>query len=301
MGLSCAREESSVEVEEGIREAKSVKEFMSNNKNNKKVIEDYKQSIQPSIDTMNEAVSQGECAGKKIKIGQIAEKELVSLHMKNLMSKFDFLPNNLLSCKSDDIFGSDAGQDFLDNHVRIGKCVVEIFRNRQKCDCKFCSTKPKSKEACKGHVPYPVKINKDEHSKFSEPVPLGCEMKETDCPSMIETKRKGRFFAQLNRLNKSTVLGYLTCVVCGKIRAFYGSRRQGPKTYEDWLKNVCGPAYEHQCGEPIFPENDVNHVELPCKEWIDERCRVEMRHNLFCSTPIESQACKHLLYCHRPC
>jgi len=90
---------------------------------------------------------------------------------------------------------------------------------------------PKSNEWCKGHILYPVKINKDEYSKFTSPVPLRSELIETDCPSMTESKCNGRFFVQLNRLNKSTVLGFTACVLCGKIRALYGPRKHVSKEF----------------------------------------------------------------------
>ena len=56
-GLALSREESTAEVEEGICKAKSIKEFANNNINNKKVIDDYNESIQPSKDLINTAVS----------------------------------------------------------------------------------------------------------------------------------------------------------------------------------------------------------------------------------------------------
>ena len=289
MGLSCSREESSVEVEEGIRKAKSVQEFIMNNKDNKKVIKEYTQSVQPCIDNINDAVSQGVYAGKRIKIGKIAEKEDVTKHMDKLKSILTFLPDNLFTCNLQDIFGSDAGKEFLRMHIKMGRYITEIYRNGSKCSCSFCSMPAKSKETCKGYVPYPVKINKDEYSKFVEPVPLGFEMKETDCPSMVENNRKGRFHVQLNSLNKSTVLGFTPCILCGKVRILYGPRRHVPKAMIVWLIDVYLPAYQYQCGQPLYPDNDIDRVELPCEEWRDERCRVEIRHNLFCSTPIESQ------------
>ena len=92
MGLALAREKLSVEVEEGIRKCKSVQEFVEKNRNNEKVINEYKESIQPPIDAINQAISQGEYAGKKIKIGRIAEKEYLNQVMYNLQSILTFLP-----------------------------------------------------------------------------------------------------------------------------------------------------------------------------------------------------------------
>ena len=57
MGLALAYEELSIEVEEGIRKCKSIQEFVEKNRDNEKVINEYKESIQLPIDAINQAVS----------------------------------------------------------------------------------------------------------------------------------------------------------------------------------------------------------------------------------------------------
>ena len=223
-------------------------------------------------------------------IGKIAEKGTVQDQISNLRIKCPFLPSDLINCASQETYGTDEGKEFLAKHARIGRHKVEIFRLRDTCSCPWCASIPKSSARAKGHAPHRVKINKDEYSKFTSPAPLGSDIIESDCPSMVESKRTGRCFIQLNSLNKSAVLGFAICMLCGKFRCLHGSKRNAPKAKIKWLITVCSPAYQCQCGQPLCPQNDINRVVLPCADWHDERCRVEVRHNLFCSTPIESQA-----------
>lgn len=266
VGLALAREQSSDEVKEGIKRSKSVKDFIDKNRNNSKVMNEHAQSTQPAINKINEAISQGEYAGKRIKIGRIAKKEYLDELMNELKSILLFLPDNLFTCPSQDIFGSDEGKEFFSKYVRLGRCMLEIFRRRDDCKCFFCTAPSKSNERCKGHAPYPVRSNKDEFSKFSAPAPLGSESIETDCPSLKEHKHNGIFFVQLNKLSKSAVLGFIACALCEKIRALHGSRKNVPEEFITWLIETYAPAFEFQCGQPLFPTNDIDKVELPCEE-----------------------------------
>ena len=49
MGLALAREQSSAEVEEGIKRSKSVKDLIDKKRNNSKVMNEHAQSMQPAI------------------------------------------------------------------------------------------------------------------------------------------------------------------------------------------------------------------------------------------------------------
>ena len=132
--------------------------------------------------------------------------------------------------------------------MRIGRYIAEVFRQRDICECSFYAMAPKSNEWCKGHVLYPVKINEDEYSKFTSPVLLESKLIETDCPSITKSKCNRRFFIQLNRLNKSTILGFTTYILCRKMRALYRPRKHVPKEFIEWLLKVYCPAYEFQYG-----------------------------------------------------
>ena len=43
----------------------------------------------------------------------------------------------------------------------------------------------KGKELYEGYILFPAKINKDENSKFAEPLQLGSQLVETDCYDVV--------------------------------------------------------------------------------------------------------------------
>ena len=99
-GLALSCEESTAEVEEGVCKAKSAKEFANKNINNKKVIDDCKESTQSSIDLRKTAMSQGENAEKKIKIGTITEKSALDELMRKVQNTLKFLPSDVMCFNS---------------------------------------------------------------------------------------------------------------------------------------------------------------------------------------------------------
>ena len=61
--LACERLESTQKVEEYAHKVQSIKEFIDKNRDNTKLIKEYLDSVQPTMNKINNAVSQEEHAG----------------------------------------------------------------------------------------------------------------------------------------------------------------------------------------------------------------------------------------------
>ena len=85
------------------------------------------------------------------------------------------------------------------------------------------------------------------------------------------------------------VLGHITCDSCRNDSTLHDSRKLVPKECAKWVAKECVPAHEYQCGQMLCPENDIDCIELLNNNQSNERCRIKVRNNLFCFTPIISQ------------
>ena len=100
-------------------------------------------------------------------------------------------------------------EDALWKHLEIENHVPVIFVQ--------CPVRVMQELRVMHHIPLKsIKMNIQKNFKS---LPAGSAMIETDCLSMVETKRSGRFFVQLNSLNKSTILGFVAYILCRKIRS----------------------------------------------------------------------------------
>ena len=63
-------------------------------------------------------------------------------------------------------------------------------------------------------IPYPKKFKDDSYSDPKEVLPLGSNPKETDCPSMSASNKKGKKHKNEVRLNKSTIIGLCKYIGC---------------------------------------------------------------------------------------
>ena len=81
--------ESIHKVEERIRKAKSVKDFVEANRDNKEILKAYSVYIQPTIDKINNVIRNTECARKKIKINRIASKEVIKGYIEDLQKSIE--------------------------------------------------------------------------------------------------------------------------------------------------------------------------------------------------------------------
>ena len=176
----------------------------------------------------------------------------------------------------------------MKKHLRRETHKMELFKDPS-CSCDFCTLPNKSDVVCAGHIPYPILQQDDSYSLPNDYFPIGTAFEETDCPSTSGQNRVGRYHPNRNRINNSTLLAFITCYVCGKDRGLYGSRRHVPKEFIDWIVNTYAPDYQFQCGETLFPNNSSRHVKFPVEDWHNDRCLVEVRHKLYCSSPIEVQ------------
>ena len=287
--MACDREESTDEVENAIISSKSIKSFVDKNKkSNPRLINDYMKSVQPCIDKINKTISQCEFAGRKIKIGQIASEEIMDEHISNDRNILPFIPKNVRTCPSHMIFSTKEAKSFFKEHVRVGRYKVETFRNPNHENCAFCNTSNNIMK-CKGHLHYPKSLSDESFSSPSELLPIGHDFAETDCPSMNNPKRRGRYFANKNRLNTSTLRALITCFACGIERGLYGSRKFVTEEQIEYFTTEYIINYEWQCGEYLFPNNDPDTVVLPNESWKESKQLLEVRHNITCSSPLEVQ------------
>lgn len=70
-------------------------------------------TVQPCIDAVNETTTNVEHAKKKIKIGKIAEPEIINKHISNLRKICDWTPNNMLAFPSSSILSSAPAKEFV--------------------------------------------------------------------------------------------------------------------------------------------------------------------------------------------
>ena len=172
--------------------------------------------------------------------------------------------------------------------MRKGTHKIEIFRD-PKCDCSFCAMPKKSDVVCKGHIPCPVLGDDGHYLMPNECLHVGSPLVELGCPSKNGQNRVDRYHPNQNRINNSTLLGHIYCVACGKPRGLWGSRKNVPSELIEHIINVYAKDYEYQCGNTLHPNNNSRHVKFPDNDWYDKRCLIEVRHKLFCTTPLEVQ------------
>ena len=226
--LALARLEGPREMEEKIQECKSIKACIDKYGHNEKLKSDYMKTVQPCIDAVNETICNVEYASRKIKLGKIAEPEVINHHINNLRQVCDWVPEDILTCPSTSILLSQGAKEFMRKHVRKGTYKVEIFKDPT-CDYVFCNLPSKSDVRHAGHIQYPRLQEDGSYSLPNEYLPVGSALEESECPSKSGEQRVGRYHPNKNRLNNSTTLGVITCYACDKDRLLYGSRHHVSK------------------------------------------------------------------------
>ena len=245
-------------------------------------------SVEAPMDVIKETIRNVEYADKKINIGTLAKPNEIDDFISNARKVCPWIPEDIKTCPSHEILASEEAKDFCKKHMRKGTYKIEMFRDPN-CDCSFCTMPKKSDVVCKGHIPYPV-LGDDGHYLIpNECLPVGSPLVELGCPSKNGHNRVGRHYPNQNRINNSTLLGHIECVACGKPRCLWGSRKNVPPEFIEWIINVYAKDYEYQCGNTLYPNNSSKHVIFPDDDWYDDRCLIEVRHKLFCSTPLEVQ------------
>ena len=105
--MACDREEASEEVEKAMQSSKSIKAFIDKNRiANPRLANDYMKCVNPCIKRINDTISNCEYAGRKIKIGKIASEETIQSHIENMRKILPFIPHNIQTCPSQQIFST---------------------------------------------------------------------------------------------------------------------------------------------------------------------------------------------------
>ena len=69
----------------------------------------------------------------------------------------------------------------------------------------------------------------------------------------------------------------------------YRVKKYTSKEQLQWILTEYLPNYCYQCGDTLYPDNDINTVDLPNESWKDPKCMIEFRHKLKCSSLLEVQ------------
>ena len=72
-------------------------------------------------------------------------------------------------------------------------------------------------------------------------------------------------------------------------RELHATKSEISKQRLEWILETCLPNYDYQCGDYLYPDNDVNRVVFPDDNWKDDRRLIEFRHSINCATPLEVQ------------
>ena len=76
--------------------------------------------VQPAIDNINTTMSHYECASRKIKIGKVVVNNFVDNHLNRLCEMLPFMPVDVRTCPSINVFGPEEGKEFIRRHMTIG-------------------------------------------------------------------------------------------------------------------------------------------------------------------------------------
>lgn len=82
--ITCYKEEDSKELEYTISKVKNIKQFVKDNSNNQKLINDYMTSIQPMINKINNTFQKCQHARRNINISKLANKNQIKKYIKRL-------------------------------------------------------------------------------------------------------------------------------------------------------------------------------------------------------------------------
>ena len=66
-------------------------------------------------------------------------------------------------------------------------------------------------------------------------------------------------------------------------------KKNAPKYFIKNLNEALFTTCNFTCSHEMFPNNDINTVELPSNFWIQLKCMVEFRHNLTRTCHVEAQ------------
>ena len=286
--LALARNESTPEVEMKIKQCQSIKAFIDKYGDDEAIKDEYLKSVKPCSDAIKNTIRNVEYANKKIKVGQFADQEVIDKFITNARAICQWIPEDVATCPSHKILSSKEAKDFMKKHLRKGSYMLELFRDPN-CNCLFCNAEKKSEIVCAGHISYPTLAKDDSYTIANEYLPVGTFYVETNCPSKNGHNRTGRYHPNKIRLSNSTALAIIYCITCHKPRLLYGSKANVDKCLVKWLVNCYIKDYDFQCGNTLYINNSTRHVKFPEESWYNDKNLVEVRHKMYCTTPVEVQ------------
>ena len=89
-----------------------------------------------------------------------------------LRNFFPFIPSDPRKCKPSKIFKLKEGQVWCDEHAKIGKCMIQIYRGLQGCKCKVYSNPYKDNARFPCFMLCPVKLDKEHYATAKEIIPV---------------------------------------------------------------------------------------------------------------------------------
>ena len=285
--LAVCRTEAKPEVESEIKRLGTIKRFTEEYADNEEYIQAYLQSMDEPRLMIEDTTSRARYSGNRIRISQAATDNEINDNINMLRNYFKWLPEDVRKCSPQDIFKSDKGKEWFNNHVKVGRYMTQIYRGVQGCSCEVCNIPLKNDFQFPGFIPYPKLMEDNHYSKFESFLPYDQYQDELECPSM-NGKRLSKCSKNTLKLSTSTALFLWKCSTCSMVRLVYGIKKNIPSEYIEFLKTYLED-YEYVCGDPIFPHNDINLVDLPDPTWKMDKYKVEFRYNLTCTSLLEIQ------------
>ena len=178
---------------------------------------------------------------------------------------------------------TEEGRKFQNSHFRSNVWTLKL-QKVDGCNCTWCSLLLKNQEesiACQCFIPPRHALTKNKDLFIGEPVlTTEIDLKEEHCPSKV--KKLGFNLNTSYVIRKNLVRFRIPCNVCFKHMAIFVFAAL-TKVEKDHLKEHV-KACAHQCGHPIFPNSNVEIIDLNFGSNM-----LETNHKIICKDKIETQ------------
>ena len=91
-------------------------------------------------------------------------------------------------------------------------------------------------------------------------------------------------------MNANTARHYWYCDACRKPRLLCGSKKGAPEDFLDHLFEHFLSYYNCIFGDYLWPENNIDYVELADERWKHNEAKLEFRYKITCKSLLEVQA-----------
>ena len=183
--------------------------------------------------------------------------------MKELNDLFPFLPDNIETCKSADMFKkTEDGRKFQEIHFRSTICTFQMEKVNG-WNCAWCIQRPDDEaEAmkCKVFIPPPrtVARNNEHYFEWNYVLVTDADLQDLCCP--FKFKKLGSNPNSSSIKMKNLVRSKTWHSTCFKHRPIYAFSVLDKNQKEILLEYI--KVYPHQSGLPLFPNNNIEHAHV---------------------------------------